>query len=126
MKLWEAILFGASLRPSTKHSWCDKSGSCAVGAALEAEGIEIAKDGEHPIDQIHAQWPWTLRKAEKCEMLDGAPWTSRHSKIRIPTIAMQLHHHHCQGISRERIALEFVKPLEDALEVRADAALPCD
>lgn len=38
MRLSEAILLGSSLRPSSRKVWITATGSCAVGAALEAIG----------------------------------------------------------------------------------------
>lgn len=62
MKLSEAIRLGAMLRPQGFDDYWDGDGSCAIGAACEANGITAASrhtgtiaDFEKPYDSIFKQ-----------------------------------------------------------------------
>ncbi len=62
MKLSEAIRLGAMIRPQARGAFFKGGGSCALGAALEAVGVEYYEyGGISPDDyrQIHTRWPWT-------------------------------------------------------------------
>ena len=116
MKLWEAILLGSQIRPQTFTRPFDDIGSCAWGAAWEAVGLRdwILSYGCNVEEKlIELGWLQVTDKAHTCPVCgykeDGC------------AIA---HLNDAHYWTRERIALEFVKPMEEALAVEAVAPAP--
>ena len=104
MELWQAILLGSQIRgQSYGPGLIMGGGSCAIEAANEAIGIPVNK--ECLLDAVKA-WP-LLYKSVLCPVC----------KLKSPmysVIALCLNDTH--KWTRERIALEFVRPLEESLE----------
>jgi hypothetical protein len=115
MKLWQAILAGCRRRKQTQDTlfWKTLDGSvysCALGAAYEGVAGEVCWDSHRAYDRLREIFP-VLRKDVRCPvrgcaepmMFDSLDWIITH-----------LNDEH--GWSRERIALEVVKPNEGAAE----------
>lgn len=97
MRLSEAIRLGSMLRPQTRGSYGADGGSCAIGAAAEAAGMN-----EYPLfHELEARWP-VLTEFVAC------PVTADTSGD-VGTVILWLNDSH--GWTREAIA-DWVETLE--------------
>jgi hypothetical protein len=115
MKLWQAILAGCRRRKQTKNTlfWKALDGSvysCALGAAYEGVAGEVCWDSNRTYDRLSETFP-VLRKGARCPVRGCAEPMMFHS---LECIITHLNDGH--GWSRERIALEVVKPNEGEAE----------
>ena len=97
MKLSEAIRLGAMMRPQAFHHLLTGGGSCAVGAALEANGI--------PYDESYViQLPHDLDVAWCAILLErhACPVDNRAESVRVGDLIVHLNDDH--RWTREQIA----------------------
>lgn len=120
MKLWEAILIGCDKRPQAFKSLFirDSDGtvrSCALGAAQEASGVFnideffVATNISSRVQLFRKQFPIL---SLLCKLPDCC------GAIQPSSETLDNHITHLNDDHRwprEKIALEFVKPIEDAL-----------
>lgn len=112
MKLWEAILIGCDRRAQAfgalvRHQNNGECHSCAIGAAMEATFGLDEVDGSN-LTKFVELYPILF----KTVVVDGVESTTVFERITDLNDEEQW--------AREKIALEFVKPLEDAMEVSTD------
>lgn len=109
MKLWEAILIGCDKRAQAFGGLFQTEGeqifSCALGAAIEGAGFGF--DAFSVASSFHFAYP-ILRQSSEC------PERRCGGTVQDNIIYLN---DKCKW-SRERIALEYVKPLEESLEVK--------
>jgi hypothetical protein len=115
MKLWQAILAGCRQRKQTKDTLFRKARagsvySCALGAAYEGVAGEICWNDDLACDYLGKTFP-VLGKEARCPVR-GCP--ALHS---LDCIIVHLNDDH--GWSRERIALEVVRPIEEEAELES-------
>lgn len=109
MKLSEAMRLGAMIRPQCFNELFANFGlpseeSCALGAAIEGAGLKKGNkiwDNELPL-----AWKNLLARPARCPICHG-------SEI-VHAIVVHLNNEH--HWTRERIATEFVEPIERQLE----------
>lgn len=114
--LWQEMLLGSSLSPQGFKACFSEFpdgtiATCAFGAAMQARGCKGTVEPEYEIWAEDA-WPWTLEVIAKC------PECGEENDLM--GIVFQLNDDH--KWTRERIALEFVKPLEESL-VKPESAV---
>ena len=61
MKLSDAIRLGAMLRPCKSARILTEDGSCSLGAAIEAAGLDYGPSSNGYEMVVH-HWPWTNRR----------------------------------------------------------------
>jgi hypothetical protein len=117
MKLWQAILAGSRLRKRTKNTLFSEAldgsvYSCALGAAYEGVAGEVCWDNNRVNDGLHKTFP-VLNKAARCPVSGcrSVPMMF----LALGNIITHLNDEH--GWSRERIALEVVRPNEEQADV---------
>jgi hypothetical protein len=115
MKLWQAILAGCRRRKRTKDTLFSKAldgavYSCALGAAYEGVAGEVCWDNNRAYDRLHKTFP-VLNKEARC------PVKGCRSVPKICILGSMITHlNDSHGWSRERIALEVVRPNEEQAE----------
>jgi hypothetical protein len=62
MKLSEAILLGAMMRPQAFRALFTDDGACALGGALLAVGAS----GEPALRSVRNRWPWVFTVSAEC------------------------------------------------------------
>jgi hypothetical protein len=62
MRLSEAILLGAMMRPQAFRALFTDDGACALGGALLAVGAT----GEPALRSVRNQWPWAFAVSANC------------------------------------------------------------
>jgi hypothetical protein len=62
MKLSEAILLGAMIRPQAFRALFTDDGACALGGALLAVGAT----GEPALRSVRTRWPWVFTVSADC------------------------------------------------------------
>jgi hypothetical protein len=116
MKLWEAILMGCRRRKQTKDTLFSEAldgsvYSCALGAAYEGVAGEVCWDNNRAHDRLDKSFP-VLNKATRC------PVTGCSVQMTFVTLGCIITHlNDKHGWSRERIALEVVRPNEKQADV---------
>jgi hypothetical protein len=99
MKLSEAIRLGAMLKPQTVGSYSDETGSCALGAALDAIGAltEDVEDMESSVMDpwLASLWPVAARRV-------ACPAEGCYHQQRLDDTVIDLNDDH--GWTREEIA----------------------
>ena len=115
MKLSEAIRLGAMLRPQGTNSksmlwWVDERGTCALGAALHAQGLR----GEFVFDLIREAHPWIRVRGPNCPICQV--------KYRVYETIYHLNDKHLW--TREQIAgwVESIEPKEAEIAIEQDLA----
>jgi hypothetical protein len=114
MKLWQAILVGCRRRKRTKDTLFSEAldgsvYSCALGAAYEGVAGEVCWDNNRAYDRLHKTFP-VLNKETRCPVKG-----CRSVPMMFCNIITHLNDYH--GWSRERIALEVVRPNEEQADV---------
>ncbi len=109
MKLWEAILIGCDRRGQAfttlfhKEKGKEEVTSCALGAAIEGA---FGKPSRRLQDRLRREFPILRRD------FDWRPWVpSEHWERVLEDLIV--HMNDAERWSRERIALEIVKPIEE-------------
>jgi hypothetical protein len=116
MKLWQAILAGCRRRKRTEDTLFSKAldgsvYSCALGAAYEGVAGEVCWDNDRAYDLLHKTFP-VLNKETRCQVKESSESMMSHTLYYIITHLNDEH-----GWSRERIALEVVRPNEEQADV---------
>jgi hypothetical protein len=114
MKLWQAILAGCRRRKQTKGTLFSEAldgsvYSCALGAAYEGVAGEVCCDNNRAYDRLRQIFPIIMNKEARC------PVRGCSVMFRLDCIITHLNDSH--GWSRERIALEVVRPNEELADV---------
>jgi hypothetical protein len=115
MKLWQAILVGCGWRNQTNDTLFSKAldgavSSCALGAAYEGIAGEVCWDSNRAFDRLEKSFP-VLKKEMRC------PVTGCSVQMRFHTLGCIITHLNDKHVwSRERIALEVVRPNEEQAE----------
>jgi hypothetical protein len=114
MKLWQAILAGCRRRKQNKDNLFANAidgaiYSCALGAAYEGIAGEVCWDNNRAYDRLHKTFP-VLNKETRCPVIECSM-----STMFLNSIITHLNDKH--GWSRERIALEVVRPKEEQADV---------
>ena len=109
MELWQAILLGSELRGQAFGDYVVDQKSCALEAAREATGSEN-------IDELVSRYRAQMSLRMPCPAcgLTIDPRTYNREPFNVFGIISHLNDGH--RWTRERIALEFVKPLEESLK----------
>lgn len=113
MKLSDAILLGSTLGPQL-YSWMydlTNEGTCALGAAALATIQNFQKLGCVALSgAIADRWPWLREPAECPECGSSMLIGEARVDFNVSMVIWHLNDRH--RWTRERIALEFVRPLE--------------
>ena len=116
MKLWQSILAGCRRRKRTKDVLFSNAlggsvYSCALGAAYEGVAGEVCWDSNRAYDRLNKTFP-VLNKEARCPVRG-----CRSVPMMFCTLGSIITHlNDDHGWSRERIALEVVRPTEEQAE----------
>lgn len=109
MKLSDAILLGSTLKPQGFGTWFLDGASCAGGAALDAIG--------QPEKSLTDTWRWIyftdLSYCHECEHVDCF-------------LGIMFHLNDIHKWTRERIAIDFVRPLEEKYDNQQASTENCN
>jgi hypothetical protein len=116
MKLWQAILAGCRRRKRTKNTLFSEAldgsvYSCALGAAYEGIAGDVCWDNNRAYDRLHKTFP-VLNKEARCPVRACSA-----SMMFLTLDCIITHLNDAHGWSRERIALEVVRPNEEQADV---------
>ena len=110
MKLWEAILIGCDRRGQAfttlfhKVRRKEEVTSCALGAAIEGA---FGKPSRRLQNRLRREFPILSSGFDWTQWVPGEPWER-------PLEDLIVYMNDAERWSRERIALEIVKPIEEA------------
>lgn len=117
MELWQAILLGSQIRGKANGYLydADTKTSCALGASIEAVvgTDEFTREDFWAWTVLHTQWPWVNKKVVAC------PECARTNDV--ADLIVHLNNTTGHDWTRERIALEFVRPIEESLVKKESA-----
>ena len=106
MKFWEALLIGSMMRPKqARYAMFDGEGTCALGAVYEAVGWK-PEENPHCRGVSLPEFAGLVGTGD-----DVCPCGCGENFLFFSTV---VHLNNEASWSREKIALEFVKPIEEA------------
>jgi hypothetical protein len=105
MKLSEAIRLGSMLKPQGDGVLFDEGGgSCALGAACDALGVERHDQSRFMVHALEVEWPMLLKAAKcpACSFIKGIIRRWREEEFDLEDVIIHLNDDH--GWTRQRIA----------------------
>lgn len=109
MKLSEAILLGAMMKPQAVRALFNHDGACALGGALLAVGAT----GEPALGSVRNRWPWVFTVSADCPSCGRSGPSSASSRIST-TITAGLGSRSPGGSPRSSPWIPFLRPQPDA------------